>query len=140
MPLACSNAMEQREAFMRTIIFSAVAVIALMLSASAQDMKKGLKAYKSGDYAAALKEWRPLAESGHAGAQYNLGFNFVQGKGVPKDLVQAYFWFDLAARQGRGIAGQLRDGIAKKMTEDQVTDAQERVRVWLAVREKQLPR
>lgn len=125
---------------MRTIILTAVAAFALMATASAQDMKKGLKAYKSGDYAAALKEWRPLAENGHAGAQYNLGFNFVQGKGVPKDLVLAYFWFDLAARQGRGIAGQLRDGIAKKMTEDQVADAQERVRLWLAAREKPVPR
>lgn len=125
---------------MRTTILSAVAIFVLMVSASAQDMKKGLKAYKSGDYATALKEWRPLAENGHAGAQYNLGFNFVQGKGVPKDLVQAYFWFDLAARQGRGIAGQLRDGIAKKMTVEQVADAQERVRVWLAAREKSVPR
>lgn len=125
---------------MRTIILTAVAVLGLIVSASAQDLKKGLKAYKSGDYAAALKEWRQLAESGHAGAQYNLGFNFVQGKGVPKDLVLAYFWFDLAARQGQGIAGQLRDGIAKKMTKEQVADAQERVRDWLAAREKPVPR
>ena len=127
---------------MRTIILTAVAVLGLIVSvsASAQDLKKGLKAYKSGDYAAALKEWQPLAESGHAGAQYNLGFNFVQGKGVPKDLVLAYFWFDLAARQGRGIAGQLRDAISKKMTEEQVADAQERVRVWLAAREKPVSR
>jgi TPR repeat protein len=125
---------------MRTIILTAVAAFGLIVSASAQDLKKGLKAYKSGDYATALKEWRPLAESGHAGAQYNLGFNFVQGKGVPKDLVLAYFWFDLAARQGRGIAGQLRDGIAKKMSKEQVADAQERVRVWLAAREKPVSR
>tara|TARA_Y100001934_G_scaffold263474_1_gene339234 strand:+ start:146 stop:286 length:141 start_codon:yes stop_codon:yes gene_type:complete len=45
-----------------------------------------------------------MAEAGDPGAQYNLGFNFVQGKGIARDLVQAYFWFELAARQGRGIA------------------------------------
>ncbi len=102
----------------------------------AQDLKKGLAAYKKGDYETALREWRPLAEAGHSGAQYNLGFNYVQGKGVPKDLVQAYFWFDLAARQDKAIAKQLRDGVAQKMTKEQVTEAQTRVKAWIATRER----
>ncbi|NKB59506.1 MAG: sel1 repeat family protein [Alphaproteobacteria bacterium] len=125
---------------MRQAILGSIAFILLTAPALAQDMKKGLKAYKSGDYATAVKEWRPLAEQGHAGAQYNLGFNYVQGKGVPEDLVQAYFWFDLAARQGRGIAQQLRDGIAKKMTVEQVRDARAKVSAWLAAHPKLPPR
>ena len=39
------------------------------------DYQKGLDAAKSGDYATALKEWRPLAKKGMAAAQYNLGKN-----------------------------------------------------------------
>ena len=33
------------------------------MSASA-DFQKGLTAYKSGDFATALREWKPLAEQG----------------------------------------------------------------------------
>ena len=41
--------------------------------ASSADFQKGLDAYDRGDYATALREWTPLAEQGHAWAQYNLG-------------------------------------------------------------------
>lgn len=116
----------------RTVLLAVILGLFLTASVQAQDLKKGLQAYKKGDYATALKEWRPLAEGGHAGAQYNLGFNYVQGKGVPKDLVEAYFWFELAARQGKAIATQLRDGISRQMTPQQIAQAQKKVEAWLA--------
>ena len=34
-----------------------------------------------GDYATALKHWRPLAKQGHAKAQYNLGTMHEHGRG-----------------------------------------------------------
>jgi len=37
------------------------------------DLQKGWGAYEIGDYATALKEWKPLAEQGNLCAQYNLG-------------------------------------------------------------------
>ena len=33
---------------------------------------EGIAAYNRGDFSAALREWRPLAEQGNARAQYNL--------------------------------------------------------------------
>ena len=39
----------------------------------AGDLDKRWKAYESGDYASALKEWRPLAEQGNAEGQFWLG-------------------------------------------------------------------
>ena len=36
-------------------------------------INKGLEAAQSGDFATALKEWKPLAERGDADAQNNLG-------------------------------------------------------------------
>ena len=36
--------------------------------------KKGLKAYESGDYATALKEFNPLAEQGYVKAQSKVSF------------------------------------------------------------------
>ena len=62
--------------------------------------KAGLEAYERGDYATALREWRPLAEQGDASAQYNLGLLYTNGQGVPQDDVQARRWFEKAAVQG----------------------------------------
>jgi len=47
--------------------------------------QEGLDAYERGDYDTALKEWRPLAEQGDASGQFNLGFMYDQGLGVPQD-------------------------------------------------------
>ncbi|MDH5580169.1 MAG: sel1 repeat family protein [Betaproteobacteria bacterium] len=53
------------------------------------------------DYAAALHEWRPLAEQGDALAQYHLGVLYRKGRGVPQDDVQARKWYAKAAAQGQ---------------------------------------
>ncbi|MGO2136107.1 MAG: tetratricopeptide repeat protein, partial [Marinobacter sp.] len=65
--------------------------------AGAADFDKGFTAARSGDYAAALQEFRPLAEQGHAGAQYILGFMYTTGQGVPQDYAEAVTWYRKAA-------------------------------------------
>ena len=65
---------------------------------------KGLKAYESGDYATALKEWKPLAEQGEADARHNLGLMYFNGFGVVQDYKAALKWFKLAAEQGYALA------------------------------------
>jgi len=62
------------------------------------DFQAGQDAYDRGDYATALKEWRPLAEQGHATAQSNLGYMYDNGLGVPQDYTQARDWY-LKARK-----------------------------------------
>jgi uncharacterized protein len=69
-------------------------------SSLAQDFDKGLAAAQSGDFETALKEWRPLAEQGNADAQYNLGWMYSSGTGVPQDYTQAVEWYRKAAEQG----------------------------------------
>jgi len=66
----------------------------------AQDFERGLEAAQRGDYATALKEWRPLAEQGDADAQYNLGVMYRRGEGVIQDDREAVKWYRLAAEQG----------------------------------------
>ena len=68
------------------------------------EFQKGLTAYDSGDYATALREWTPLAEQGHATAQYNLGLMYYEGDGVPENDKTAVKWFRLAAEQGNANA------------------------------------
>ena len=54
---------------MRKLIQAATVAIMLMpVGGVAQDYEAGLRAAQAGDFAAALKEWRPLADQGNADA------------------------------------------------------------------------
>jgi TPR repeat protein len=64
------------------------------------DYQDGRKAYNRGDYATALKELRPLAEQGHAEAQYLLGYMYYKGRGVGQDGAATVKWLRKAAEQG----------------------------------------
>ncbi|MBC8519881.1 MAG: sel1 repeat family protein [Gammaproteobacteria bacterium] len=68
--------------------------------AAVSGFQEGLQAAKQGDSETALAEWRPLAEQGDAGAQFNLGVMYDNGRGVPEDDQEAARWFRMAARQG----------------------------------------
>ncbi len=46
------------------------------------DFEGGVEAWGRDDYDTALREFRPLAEQGHAQAQVNLGIIYVKGEGV----------------------------------------------------------
>ena len=48
--------------------------------------------------------FRRAAEQGAAGAQYNLGNAYSDGRGVPKDDRQAVVWWRKAAEQGHANA------------------------------------
>ncbi len=61
---------------------------------------EGVAAYKRGDYATALREFRPLAERGDAKAQYGLGVMYLNGQGVPQDSAEVVKWHRKAAEQG----------------------------------------
>lgn len=49
---------------------------------------------------AALKEFRPLAAKGDARAQFELGYMYERGKGVPQDYKESLSWFRKSAEQG----------------------------------------
>ena len=63
------------------------------------DFAKGAAAYENGDYTAALREWKPLAERGNADAQTHLAAMYDEGLGVPQDYKIAGKWLRLAAEQ-----------------------------------------
>ena len=95
--------------------------------AIAQDYDAGLKAAQAGDFQTALKEWKPLADQGHAGAQLNLGVMYYNGYGVPEDDAEAAGWFRLAADQGLADA-QNNLGVMYASGEGVVEDDAEAVR------------
>ncbi|MDH3504086.1 MAG: sel1 repeat family protein [Nitrospirota bacterium] len=66
--------------------------------------EEGEEAYLQEDFAAALSEWRPLAEQGNAEAQNMLGYMYRYGQGVTQDFEQARLWYRRAADLGNARA------------------------------------
>lgn len=66
------------------------------------------------------------------------------GQGVPQDKVRAHMWFNLAASnfpivffgEDREAAVKGRDGVAEKMTWEQILEAQRLAREWKPKSEK----
>ena len=67
-------------------------------------MKKAADAYSKGDFQTVITYLNPLAEQGDAAAQYNLGFLYMKGKGVPQDIKMVIKWYTKAAEQGNAKA------------------------------------
>lgn len=88
---------------MMRMILSIVAGMLWAVTASA-DFNAGSTAFDRGDYATALREWKPLAQQGHVGAQGMLGLMYSKGKGVHQDYVEAAKWLRMAAEQGEAVA------------------------------------
>jgi TPR repeat protein len=65
-----------------------------------EDFKLAVEAANTGDYATALRLWRPLAEQGIANAQFNLGLMYDRGLGVPQNYAEAASWYRRAGEQG----------------------------------------
>ena len=84
---------------MTRVLFAAVLSLWLTTSAWA-GFDEGVAAYDRGDYATAFEEMLPIAEQGHASAQFNLGNRYANGEGVPQDYAVAMKWYRLAAEQG----------------------------------------
>ncbi|MGI8741466.1 MAG: tetratricopeptide repeat protein [Bryobacteraceae bacterium] len=80
-----------------SLIVLAIALFGRVLKA---DFAAGMKAYESRDYATAAKEWRPLADSGDAAAQFNLGLMYLDGTGVPQSVEHSVEWFRRSADRG----------------------------------------
>ena len=88
---------------MRPLIVIALCCL-LSTRVFAQDFKRGVEVYKRQDFVVALRNWRHLAEQGHAGAQYQLGIMYEYGRGVPQNDADAVKWYTLAANQGVAAA------------------------------------
>jgi TPR repeat protein len=55
---------------------------------------------------------------------------YSSGQGVTENLTEAYFWLSLAARNGESGAEGTRSVIERRMTRDQITEAQRRSAAW----------
>ena len=79
-------------------------LLAALPSTARADYRAGASAFEKGEFAMALKYWRPLAEAGDAKGQFGLGVLYDEGRGLAEDRRQAAFWFAKAAEQGHASA------------------------------------
>ena len=98
---------------LRATLAASLMLVAMAGVAITCPLDEGVAAAQSGDYAKALQLFRPLADHGDAGGQYNLGVMYQYGWGVPQDYAEAIEWFRKAATRLRGRAVQPRVAYAK---------------------------
>ena len=85
------------------------------------------------DFGLAAKWYRMAAKQGNALAQNHLGLIYADGRGVPQDYAEAYFWLSLARANGshsstNGVDD--RDLAASHLTKTVLLQTQERARKW----------
>ncbi|MGD0848876.1 tetratricopeptide repeat protein [Bradyrhizobium sp.] len=85
-----------------------VVIIALTVLAGspviAGPLEDASAAARGGDYPAASRMFRALADQDNTYAQYNLGVMYAKGLGVTQDSAEAMKWLHLAAAKGLAIA------------------------------------
>ncbi len=84
-------------------LLSVALVVAATVPASA-DWAEVRRAFEDGDAVALVAALQPLAETGDADAQYNLGILYDTGQGVPQDYREAARWYGMAGDQDHASA------------------------------------
>jgi TPR repeat protein len=85
---------------LKTIIGVAVLFGTMTLNVQAKDYNDGFLAAEGGDFRSAVQQWGPLAEQGHAIAQFNLALLYHSGLGVDLDEARAVDWYKKSASNG----------------------------------------
>jgi TPR repeat protein len=88
----------------RTIVGLVLLMLSTAAPVAAESLEDAVAAYRRGDYATALRLYRPLADQGLAVGQFNLGLMYDNGQGVPRNYAEAMKWYRLAADQERADA------------------------------------
>ena len=61
---------------------------------------------------------------------------YYEGKGVEKNLQQAYYWLALAGQQGDDLAQEQLPKVKAGMTADDIKEAENQAKAWMAKAKK----
>jgi len=82
------------------LLFVFLSMVCAAAHAFIPNFEGAVNDHRRGDFASALKRFKPLAASGDAASQYYMGLMLANGQGVPRDEAQAAQWYAQAAQQG----------------------------------------
>jgi TPR repeat protein len=88
----------------------------------------------SRDVGAALNWYRQSATNGYAEAAVVLGNYYSDGLEVKQDSGEAFVWYSVATAQGHRVAEVFRNSARRKLTAQQLVEAERRARAILASR------
>jgi len=91
------------------------------------DEKNGIRQ----DEKEAFRWFNQAAENGSLEAQAKLGFLYWSGRGVPKDMDEAYFWTVLARARGDQANRDLATVLASGMKRSHAAAIEQRANIWL---------
>ena len=80
------------------------------------DMYSATTAYQKGDFTAAFKQFKELAELGKANAQYSIAVMYARGEGVAQSNVLAHAWASIAAQNGEEKGKALAEKLEPELT------------------------
>ena len=89
--------------FIRVLTVTVLLGLSLHTPARA-DFQGAAAAYNRGDYEAAFVEFKRVAETGNATAQFALGIMYENGEAVTRDVREAVRWYRKAALGGNALA------------------------------------
>ena len=76
------------------------------------------------------------AKQGHVPAQVNLGVLYAKGRGVGKNLRQAWFWWRLAANAGNQTANDYLLKVSVQLSAEELLELEAKTQVWKPIAEK----
>jgi TPR repeat protein len=86
------------------------------------------------DFTQAQHWYSEAAKQGDAYAEFALGVLFNFGKGVKRDYVQAYTWYERAVLHSTGgdrdSMQEMRDRVAEQLSKQQIAEAQHAAETW----------
>lgn len=82
------------------------------------------------DSSQVINVFPPVPEQPQAGAAYNLGLMCWNGRGQPKNDVDAYKWFVVADSHGNHLAKYNMVILSRKMSQKQISDALAQATQW----------
>lgn len=127
-----------RAGVLALLLLGAAAQASAEVAASDGQWAEAAAASARGDYTSAVALIRPLAEEGHAQAQYNLGNMYRDGRGVSKDYAETVKWYGKAAEQGFPPA-QYNLGLAYEKGDVAPQDSTKAVKWWRKAAEQGFP-
>ena len=77
---------------------------AAQLELQQQRFTQGKKLFLNKQYAEAASILLPIAQQGHSGAQYTIGYMYHYGLGLPRNERESTRWITLAAAHGHPLA------------------------------------
>ncbi|MBT3510999.1 MAG: sel1 repeat family protein [Nitrospina sp.] len=89
----------------------------------------------SRNYEEAMRWYLKSAETGNSDAPNNVGVMYMTGVGVRRDFVKASMWFHIAGK-GDPAAMSNKKFLMKRMTPDEITQAESLANEWLMIRNK----